>query len=132
MPNQNRDQAEQLVAEVLAAACLAIENDAGSANDRNVIRHLLRCAFEALRSRHISVHSQVGVLEFQLPSDRVAIADPGAGWRVVMRTRGRQVVLDRARLQSHCAFMTMGRWCRSALRSNLQRAFRILGHPEFR
>lgn len=25
MPNQNKDQAEQLVAEVLAAACLAIE-----------------------------------------------------------------------------------------------------------
>lgn len=132
MPNQNEDQAEQLVAEVLAAACLVMDEDAGSAKERSVIRHILRCAFEALRSRHISVHSQVGVLEFQLSSDRVAIADAGTGWRVVMRKRGRQVVLDRARLQSHCALMTMGRWCRSALRSNLQRAFRILGHPEFR
>ena len=132
MQHQNKDQAEQLVAEVLAAACLVIEKESGSAKDRSVIRHLLRCAFDALRSRHISVHSQVGVLEFQLPSDGAAIADAGTGQRIVMRKRGRQVVLDRARLQSHASLMTMGRWCKSALRSNLLRAFKILGHHEFR
>lgn len=131
MQHQNKDQAEHLVAEVLAAACLVIENDAGNAKHRGVVRRILHCAFEALRSRHISVLSQTGNLEIVLPGDPSDGQSSGLGRRIVMRKRGRHVLLDPARLKSHATFMSVDVWCKSALRSNLQRAFKILGHPEF-
>ncbi|RFQ06001.1 hypothetical protein D0O09_02155 [Pseudomonas putida] len=131
MQHQNKDQAEQLIAEVLAAACLVIENDACSIKDRSLARRLLPDAEEALRLLQISVYSQPGAREFLLPTAEDHRPAPGSKRRIVMRKRGRQVVLDIARLKAHGAFMTIGGWCKSALRSNLLRAFRILGHPDF-
>ncbi|OUS84351.1 hypothetical protein CBP05_08685 [Pseudomonas putida] len=60
MQRQNVEQAEQLVAEVLVAACLAAAADEGSAKERRVVRELLHCAFDTLCARRISVHAQVG------------------------------------------------------------------------
>lgn len=130
MQRQNVEQAEQLVAEVLVAACLAAA-DEGSAKERRVVRELLRCAFETLCARRISVHAQVGEREVKLPcaQDGSVVKEHLA--KFLMRKRGRQVVLDRARLQSHATLLAMGEWCRSALRSNLRKAFKILGHTEF-
>lgn len=131
MPNQNRDQAEQLIAEVLAAACLVVESDGGSAKDRSVVRRVLRCTDEALRAQKISVHSQADTAgEFQLPSAAQQGSSAIAVRKVVMRRRGRQVVLDLARLRSHGALINVDRWCKSALRSNLLKALKILGQPE--
>jgi hypothetical protein len=48
----------------------------------------------------------------------------------VMRRRGRQVVLDLARLRLDSDLMNVGRWCKSAFRRNLLKAFKILGQPE--
>ncbi|WP_372028384.1 hypothetical protein [Pseudomonas kurunegalensis] len=131
MQHQNKDQAEQLIAEVLVAACLVIENDSCSMKDRNLARRILPDAQEALRLLQIGVYSQAGDLEFVLPTAESHRQVPGGKRRFVMKKRGRQVVLDTARLKSHGAFMTMGSWCKSALRTNLLRAFKILGHPEF-
>ncbi|MFK5664341.1 hypothetical protein ACI2OW_00300 [Pseudomonas shirazica] len=131
MQRQNVEQAEQLVAEVLVAACLAAAADEGSAKERRVVRELLRCAFDTLCARRISVHAQVGGREVKLPcaQDGSVVKEQLA--KFLMRKRGRQVVLDRARLQSHATLLTIGEWCRSALRSNLRKAFKILGHTEF-
>ncbi|MEO9241370.1 hypothetical protein [Pseudomonas inefficax] len=130
MQRQNVEQAEQLAAEVLVAACLAAADEA-SANERSVVRELLRCAFETLCARRISVHAQVGGREVKLPcaQDGSVVEEHLA--KFLMRKRGRQVMLDRARLQSHATLLAMGEWCRSALRSNLRKAFKILGHTEF-
>lgn len=130
MPHQNKDQAEQLIAEVLAAACLVIENDACPTKDRSLARRILPDAEEALRLLRICVCSQSGAQEFVLPTAEDHRPAPGGSRMIVMRKRGRQVVLDQAKLKSHGESMTMGRWCKSALRSNLMRAFRILGHPQ--
>lgn len=131
MQRQNVEQAEQLVAEVLVAACLAAAADEASANECSVVRELLRCAFETLCARRISVHAQVEGWEVKLPcaQDGSVVKEQPA--KFLMRKRGRQVVLDRARLQSHATLLAMGEWCRSALRSNLRKAFKILGHTEF-
>lgn len=131
MQHQNKDQAEQLIAEVLAAACLVIEDDACSTADRNLARRILPDAQETLRLLHICVYSQAGGREFVLPTAEDNRLAPGGSRRIVMRKRGRQVVLDLARLKSHGGFMTMGGWGQSSLRSNLRRAFQILGYPGF-
>ncbi|WP_409322640.1 hypothetical protein [Pseudomonas putida] len=60
MPNQNNDQAEQLIAEVLAAACLLTESERGATKDRNVVQGVLQCTYEALRNQKIFVYSQAG------------------------------------------------------------------------
>lgn len=131
MQRQNVEQAERLVAEVLVAACLAVGPDEGSAKDRRVVRELLRCAFEALCARQITVHAQVGGRAVKLPcaQDGCVVKEHLATF--LMTKRGRQVVLDQARLQSHATLLTMEEWCRSALKSNLRKAFKILGHTEF-
>lgn len=129
MQHQNLDQAEQLIAEVLGAACLVIESDAGSSKDRSLARLLLLSASEALRSRQISVHSQAGSgREIQLPNADNGSLYPGGVRTIVMRKRGRQVELDPARLRSHGTLITVDRWCSSALRSNLEKAFRRVGY----
>jgi len=131
MRHQNQDQAEQLIAEVFAAACLVIGSDAGSSKDRGLARRLLRTAYEALRSRQITVHSQAGsARETQLPNADDGSLHLAAESRIVMRKRGRQVELDAARLRSHGALITVGRWCKSALRSNLEKAFKRVGYLE--
>jgi len=130
MPNQNRDQAEQLIAEVLAAACLVVESDGGSAKDRCLVRRVLRCTDDVLRAQKITVHSQADARDLQLPSAAQQGYSALAVRKVVMRRRGRQVVLDLARLRSYRDLMNVGRWCKSALRSNLLKAFKILGQPE--
>jgi len=71
MQRQNVEQAEQLVAEVLVAACLAVGPDEGSAKDRRVVRELLRCAFEALCAKQITVHAQMGGEQSSYPVPRM-------------------------------------------------------------
>ena len=132
MQHQNKDQAEQLIAEVLAAACLVIENDARSAKDQSLARRLLSGAQDALHSRQISVLSQAGGRESELLASEVKHPDARKNRKIVMRRRGRLVVLDLTRLTSFGSLMTMEAWCKSALSRNLSRAFKILGHPEYR
>ncbi|MFJ4066222.1 hypothetical protein ACIPW4_13080 [Pseudomonas sp. NPDC089996] len=133
MPNQNRDQAEQIIAEELVAACLVIESGGGSAKDRSLVRRVLQSTAEALRAQKISVHSQADAIsEVQLPSAAQQRSSTLAARKVVMKRRGRQVVLDLARLRSYGALMNVDNWCKSALRSNLLQAFKILGQPELR
>ncbi|NIE77315.1 hypothetical protein F3J45_23040 [Pantoea sp. Ap-967] len=131
MPNQNKEQAEQLIAEVLAAACLVVERDIGSAKDRSLAQRVLQCAQQALHIQKISVYSQAGTApEIELPGAKRLNPTPTEARQFVMRKRGRQVVLDVARLRSYGTLINVGRWCKSALRSNLLRAFQILGQPE--
>ncbi|MFJ4445084.1 hypothetical protein ACIPZ8_23735 [Pseudomonas sp. NPDC089422] len=71
MQNQNRDQAEQLIAEVLAAAFSMAEEDGGSAEDRSLVRRVLQCTEEVLSAQRISVHSQAGVAgKVRMPTPR--------------------------------------------------------------
>lgn len=127
MPNQNRDQAEQLIAEVLAAACLLAKEERGSAKDRSLVLRVMECTELALRTRQISVHGRAGVGgEVLLPTALVN----GSVRSVVMRKRGRQMALDMTRLRSYGALINMAKWCKSALRSNLLKAFKIVGQPE--
>ena len=70
MQRQNVEQAEQLVTDVLVAACLAAAADEASANERSVVRELLRCAIETLCARRISVHAQVEVGKSSCPVPR--------------------------------------------------------------
>ncbi|WP_264317318.1 MULTISPECIES: hypothetical protein [Pseudomonas] len=85
MQHQNKDQAEQLIAEVLVAACLVIENDACSMKDRNLARRILPDAQEALRLLQIGVYSQAGDLEFVLPTAEGHSQAPGGKRRFVMK-----------------------------------------------
>lgn len=120
MSRQNRDQAELLLAEVLAAACLAAEGNAGSKQDRHLIRRVRRQADEALCLRQISVYAQVGAIrEMQLMSAEVHEFDLDGLRYVVMRKRGQQVVLDLTRLRSYEGILRVKKWARSALRTNL-------------
>ena len=131
MSRQNRDQAELLLAEVLAAACLAAEGNAGSKQDRHLIRRVRQQADEALCLRQISVYAQVGAIrEMQLTSAQVHDFDLDGLRNVVMRKRGQQVVFDLTRLRSYEGILRVDKWARSALRINLLKAFKILGQPE--
>lgn len=131
MSRQNRDQAELLLAEVLAAACLAAVGNAGSKQDRLLIRRVRQQADEALCLRQISVYAQVGAIrEMQLTSAEVHDFDLDGLRYVVMRKRGQQVVLDLARLRAYEGILRVDKWAGSALRTNLLKAFKILGQPE--
>lgn len=131
MPRQNRDQAELLLAEVLAAACLAAEGNTGSKQDRHLVRRVRQQADEALCLRQISVYAQVGAIrEMQLTSTEVHDFALDDLQKVVMKKRGQQVVLDLTRLRSYEKIFRVDKWARSALRTNFLKAFKILGQPE--
>ncbi|MGJ7547644.1 hypothetical protein [Pseudomonas alloputida] len=131
MPGQNKDQAELLIAEVLAAACLVAEGNAASKQDRHLVRRLRQQADEALCLQQISVYAQVGAIqEMQFTSADDHDFDLVDLRKIVMRKRGRQVVLDLTRLRSFAGILRVDKWASSALRTNLSKAFKLLGQPE--
>lgn len=80
--------------------------------------------------QQISVYAQVGAIqEMQFTRAEDHDFDLDDLRKIVMRKRGRQVVLDLTRLRSFAEILRVDKWARSALRTNLSKAFKHLGQP---